>query len=96
MAWVVGMIYMGFHHPALRVAHGYHPVTLAAKRAFLIKIFFIGSYWTVALLILMVVVVLAWLDFREITRYYLLARRSVWNDMAKDSERHNDTPPQPH
>ena len=53
------------------------------------KIIFAYGYWGVCLVLLTTLLIVAWMDFREITRRYLHAQVALLAESARDNERRN-------
>jgi hypothetical protein len=75
------MIFVGFSHPF------FHPVvppfaSLAVRRAFAVRALFIMLYWSICFVLLFSLVIVAWLDYREIKLKMLMARRDIFRDIA--------------
>lgn len=88
---IVVMIVIGLKHPFfdLRI-HG--PMTPAVRKALAAKGVMIMGYWTVCFLLALGMVVVAWLEFREIQRNLILARRDVWREIAARSGKPGQPP----
>ncbi|HLJ54814.1 MAG TPA: hypothetical protein VKT77_07210 [Chthonomonadaceae bacterium] len=63
--------------PALDAAS---PAAARAHRVRKLQIAIALAYWGVCSLLLVGAIVVAWLDFREITRTYVENRRAIWAD----------------
>lgn len=61
------------------------PQAARARRALLSLIVFSYAYWTLVVFLLIGTVIVAWLDFREVSRTYLARRRDVWQEVADRS-----------
>ena len=79
---VIGvMIAIGVTQPFfdLRI-HG--PLTPVVRKAVAAKGIMIMGYWTVCFLFAVGLLIVAWLEYREIQRKLLVARRDVWRELA--------------
>jgi hypothetical protein len=69
-----------FFHPARPAV-----LTPRLQKALTVRILFIGSYWIVCTLLACSLIVLAWLDLREVRRKLSEARRDMWKDILERS-----------
>ena len=53
------------------------PSLKRAQKVLLTKVVFLYAYWIVCALLVLTLVIVAWLDFREVMRNYLTARQTV-------------------
>ena len=53
-----------------------------AQRVRKLKVATVMAYWGVCSLLLVGVFMVAWLDFREVTRVYVARRRTIWQQTA--------------
>ena len=79
---VIGiMLFVGVRHPFfdLRI---HAPLTPVVRKALAAKGIMIMGYWTVCFLLAMGLIVVAWLEYREIQRKLLTVRRDIWREIA--------------
>src|SRR5438067_4276557 len=88
---IVVMIVVGLTQPFfdLRI-HG--PMTPIVRKAVAAKGIMIMGYWTVCFLLALSLLLVAWLEFREIQRNLLLARRDVLREIAGRSGKPGQPP----
>ena len=67
-----------------------NPPTPKAQRAHKLQVAVALAYWGVCAALLVGVVLVAWLDFREVARVYVAQRRAMWSQTAGAIE--NQTP----
>jgi hypothetical protein len=86
------MIVFGNAHPFF---HPHPPAALTPhlRRLFGVRMLLILSYWTVCLLFTVGLVVLAWLDVREIRLHMMMARRDIWRELADRQRSRQRNPP---
>jgi len=57
------------------------------RRAVIVKLIVLYSYWTLCFLMALSLVVVAWLDLREVRRKLLMARRDMWKETVEEMHR---------
>jgi hypothetical protein len=75
---VIAMVLYGTRDPFFALPSG--PVVAAARHAVAVRALIILLYWTFCMFLGLSLVVLAWLDLREIRRALMAARRSTWRE----------------
>lgn len=74
-----GVLVLMPHHGGAHVAPaGSSPADLAARRALLTRVLFLYAYWSTCAVLLLGLLVVAWLDFREVARSYAAERAALW------------------
>lgn len=64
---------------------GLPPSPLSAQsRAVTVKLIFLYFYWTVCFLLALSLIIVAWLDLREVRRKLLAARRTLWKETVEE------------
>lgn len=53
------------------------------KRALATRILFAYGYWAFCGVLVLAVVLVAYLDFREVSRNYLARRQAIWSDITR-------------
>lgn len=81
LATICAMILIGRFHPFFKFARPEH-LTRAAQKALAVKGMMVMGYWTVCFLLAITLLLLAWMEIREVQRKALIARRDVWRDIA--------------
>ena len=83
---IMVMIVVGLRHPFfdLRI---HATMTPLVRKALAAKGIVIMGYWTVCILLALGMILIAWLEFREIQRKLLMARRDVFRDLAGRSSK---------
>ncbi len=81
IAFIALMIAVGRIHPFFKLVRPEH-MTRAAQKALAVKGIMVMGYWTVCFLLAVGLLLLAWMEFREVQRKALIARRDVWRDLA--------------
>ena len=88
LLFIVAMIVFGVTSPFFHIAR---PVimTPVIRKRLAVRGLAIMAYWTVCILLALSLLLVAWLDLREVRRKLLVARRDIWKDIAERSrERH--------
>ena len=67
-------------------------LTEQERKAALAKVVFVYGYWSVCGVLILALVIVSWLDFRELSRNYDAHRQSLFTSTlnAKDTEEHRD------
>ena len=86
LIFIGGMILLGTSHPFFHRSHGLL-VTEAARKAYALKLIFIFGYWSICLSLVFSLVIVAWLDLREVRRKALLAQRHIIQEIANRKHR---------
>jgi len=81
---VIAMVIFGATSPLFRPVHP-AVLTPVIRRQIKVRILFVGFYWIMCSLLASFLVVLAWLDIREVQRVLAAARRQVWQDAAQQA-----------
>ena len=81
LATIAAMILVGQFHPFFKFARPEH-LTRAAQKALAVKGIMVMGYWTVCFLFAIALLLLGWMEIREVQRKALIARRDVWRDIA--------------
>ena len=96
------MIVVGFTHPFFNLTppsaltDHLHPqppdVLKPIRKAFAAKLMLIGGYWSVCVVLTLLLPVMAWLYTRDIQLQELMARRDIWRDISdpKKDPAHGD------
>lgn len=82
LLFIAAQVAVGVLHPFFRPVRPLQ-LTPTVERALMVKILFIFGYWTVCLLLVMCLVLVAWMDLREVRRKFLVARRDIWKDILQ-------------
>lgn len=64
------------------------PEAERARRAVAVRLVIIGAYWTVCLILSAVLVVLAWMDIRELRRRFMQGQASALRRLVQTAEEH--------
>lgn len=83
------MIIFAMTHPFFRIQPP-PTVTPAIRKALAVKGLMILGYWTVCLALTMGLILVAWLDLREIRRKIVMAQRDIWKDIIEQSRKRRD------
>lgn len=65
------------------------------RRAVTVKLIFLYFYWTLCFLLALSLVVVAWLDLREVRRKLLTARRDLWKETVEEMRQRVKRPSDP-
>jgi hypothetical protein len=70
------------------------PLKLTKKEAQVLKfdVLFEAAYWVVWIVLILSLMMVAWMDFREVSRTYLNQRRELWADAATATLKNLPTP----
>jgi hypothetical protein len=82
LLFIAAQVAIGVLHPFFRPVRPLQ-LTPTIERALKVKIIFIFGYWTLCLLLVMCLVLVAWMDLREVRRKFLVARRDIWKDILQ-------------
>jgi hypothetical protein len=92
LAIIAAMIAFGMLHPAFRMTppaaltDRFHtvptPQLTAVRKAFALKLLFIGIYWATCVVLTLLLPIFAWLYTREIQLQELMARRDFWREVS--------------
>jgi hypothetical protein len=94
--FVIAMILFGMTHPFFR-PRAPEAMTPRVRDAFRVQVLIVGFYWTACMLMATSLIVIAWLDVREIRRKIGAARRQIAEESLRRSiERAQERPPHPH
>jgi hypothetical protein len=75
--------------PVLKVPPGVvlTPVEERARRVVIAQLLFVYFYWTVCGVLILAVLIIAWLDLREIMRTYDTQRAAIWATAIREAKR---------
>lgn len=62
------------------------PEAIRAKKVMKTTLIFAYGYWSVCGIVVTAILLVAWLDVREMSRSYLEQRKSLWASVAKDDK----------
>lgn len=87
LAVVLAMVAFGLTSPLFKPVH---PAVLTPmlRRQIKVRVLFVGLYWIVCSLLASFLILLAWLDIREVQRLLAAARKEVWRDAAQQARQH--------
>ena len=87
LAAIAGMTFYGLIilMPAIHHAAELHPlaVSVHVRRQLFTRVAAAYAYWTVCGLLICAAMVIAWLDFREVSRTYAAKRRALWEEATR-------------
>ncbi|HXG23099.1 MAG TPA: hypothetical protein VNJ09_00985 [Chthonomonadales bacterium] len=89
LAAIAMMIIFAMTHPFFRFELP-PTITPAIRKALAVKGLIILGYWTVCLALTMGLILMAWLDLREIRRKIVMAQRDIWKDIIEQSRKRRD------
>jgi hypothetical protein len=89
LAVIAMMIIFAMVHPFFRLQPPL-TVTPTIRKALAVKGLMILGYWTICLALTMSLILLAWLDLREIRRKILMAQRDIWKDILEQSRKRRE------
>ncbi len=88
------MIAFGALHPFFHIVH---PLVLTPRlrRAIAVKGVLILGYWTLCFMLTLSLLLVAWLDVREVRRSVLREQRDMWQEIAEQARRQRGRPSDP-
>lgn len=89
LAAIAMMIIFAMTHPFFRIEPP-PTITPTVRKALAVKGLMILGYWTVCLALTMGLILMAWLDLREIRRKIVMAQHDIWKDIIEQSRKRRD------
>ena len=87
LAAIAGMTFYGLVvlMPAIHHAAELHPLAVSVhmRRQLFTRVAAAYAYWAVCGLLICAAMVVAWLDFREVSRTYAAQRRALWEEATR-------------
>jgi hypothetical protein len=83
-----GMIVFAVYHPFFHFPHPIHP-TPQLRHEMARRALFVLAYWTVCFLLVLAMLVVAWLDLREVRRRLAERRLDILSALASRTNRHD-------